>query len=97
MNRSLPISLAIALGCLLGCSDPGHWSQATIESKLKKELGLVSVTLTNLGGGLYTGAGQSAAGSVLTIKVTQKPDSKELSYGALDEQGKARAGAFRRH
>ena len=74
----LSLCLALAFG-LVGCSKPAvEWDSSDIQSWIKKEWSLVTVTVTDNGDGTYEASGTNEAGTSFTFRVEKKPDVKEL-------------------
>jgi len=92
-RRELLIITLCCLFCALewGCSSQAGRSKAEIESKLKHNLNLKEIHLTEGEKGNYDGTGTTADGTTLKIKVTQSEG--ELRWEYEDSEGRNGGGS----
>jgi Zn-dependent protease len=78
-----------------GEGHPGEWSKRRIEALLKAELKLRQINLSGVAPGIYTGTGQTPAGTKWTLKVEQLKEKMQLTWSAVSDMGEKKCGSQR--
>jgi hypothetical protein len=89
----------LAIICMLfipgcGSNNPGEWTQATIEEKLRTKYEFVEFKLTPDGQGKYAGTAKSKEGETLKVSVSQDPKAKSLKYDFKGDRGWFEDGTY---
>jgi hypothetical protein len=88
--------LALILVALAGCSrKSGPPSKSNIEAKLKEQLKLQRIALTDNPAGGYAGTATGEDGAKFELTVIYDEPNKTLRYRATDEKGNITGGLIR--
>lgn len=93
LSWGLLLALVVVIsGC--GPGNPANKSQAEIETYIKQEVKLETLTLTKNADGSYTGTGKDKEGVTFEVSVKADPQNARLSYTAKGGDGTEASGAL---